>query len=526
MRDKNMKTGLKLRDSRSFSKLVMALALLGVLTCFLHFAFAAGGKKVAVLELVNKAGVTDDEAYFLTDKVRRTASQMLPISDFTIMTSENIEELLPPDMDLKKCTDAKCEVEMGRMIGAEYLITGEILRYAGKLRVQVKVHHVPSGHFIGSEDTKAGKLEKQESMLSAVSTVLMNKVLVHSGVAAPAPTPVYKPTPAPYVPSAGADPAFEELVKKEQARIEAEGRLAADNKAQLDADYGALKSLHDSAYSKEAKKAGYQKFIEKWPDDKTYMPGVKRWLAMGDVPEEFVLVKAGRFQMGSPKNEKGRSKDETQHSVTISKAFLLGTTEVTQGQWKAVMGSNPSKFSSGGDNCPVEQVSWNEAVDFCNRLSDKESLSRCYSGGGDNISWDRSCTGYRLPSEAEWEYAARAGTTTRFACGDSDSCLDSMGWYLENSGNSTRSVATKRANSWGLYDMHGNIWEWTWDWYNKKYPSASVTDPVGPSSGSGRVIRGGGSYDLAGACRSAIRGSIDPGDRYLFLGFRLARSLP
>jgi PEGA domain len=144
-------------------------------------AFAADSKKVAVLELVNKAGITDDEAYFLTDKVRRMASGTLPAAHFTIMTSENIQELLPPGKDLAKCTDAQCEVEIGRNIGAEYIITGEIIRYAGDLRVQVKVHHVPSGHFIGSMDTEPGGLREQESMLSAISATMMNKVLSHSG---------------------------------------------------------------------------------------------------------------------------------------------------------------------------------------------------------------------------------------------------------------------------------------------------------------------------------------------------------
>jgi formylglycine-generating enzyme required for sulfatase activity len=159
--------------------------IVAAITCLWAVAFAAGDKKVAVLELVNKAGITDDEAYFLTDKVRRTASGTLPVGQFTIMTSENIQELLPPGKDLAKCTDAQCEVEIGRNIGAEYIVTGEIIRYAGKLRVQVKVHHVPTGHFLGSADTQAGDLEQQESMLSSISATMMNKVLSHAGVTAP-----------------------------------------------------------------------------------------------------------------------------------------------------------------------------------------------------------------------------------------------------------------------------------------------------------------------------------------------------
>ena len=237
---------------------------------------------------------------------------------------------------------------------------------------------------------------------------------------------------------------------------------------------------------------------------------------------EFVEIPSGRFRMGSPSSEPGRFDDEgPQHTVTISRSFLLGTTEVTQGQWKAVMGSNPSSFSSCGDDCPVEKVSWNDVIDFCNRLSDREGLSRCCSGS----TWNQSCTGYRLPTEAEWEYAARAGTTTRFACGDSDSCLGGMGWYDGNSGSKTHPVAQKQGNSWGLYDMHGNVWEWVWDW-KADYSPGSVTDPTGPSGGSYRVNRGGGWYGSAGDCRSAIRGRNDPGLRYRGLGFRVARSLP
>jgi len=228
---------------------------------------------------------------------------------------------------------------------------------------------------------------------------------------------------------------------------------------------------------------------------------------------EFVSIKPGSFMMGSPSSEPGRRKDERQHKVTLTKGFYMQTTEVTQGQWEAVMGNNPSKFKNCGDDCPVEKVSWNDAQGFIRRLNHKEGSDK-----------------YRLPTEAEWEYAARAGSRTAFAnggiselkCGY-DANLDAMGWYCGNSGKRTHRVAGKKPNRWGLYDMHGNLWEWCQDRYEKNYPSGSVVDPTGPSSGS-RVYRGGSWSHGARLIRSADRGGSRPDNRNNYLGFRLVLS--
>jgi len=228
----------------------------------------------------------------------------------------------------------------------------------------------------------------------------------------------------------------------------------------------------------------------------------------------FVKIPSGSFRMGSPSGETGRYGNEKEHKVTINNSFYMQTTEVTQGQWRAIMGSNPSKFGDCGDNCPVEMVSWDDTQAFIRKLNEKEGTSR-----------------YRLPTEAEWEYAARAGTTTPFAFG---SCLSSSqanyngnnplegcskGTYREK----TVSVGSFSPNAWGLYDMHGNVYEWCQDWYDEDYPSGAVTDPSGPGSGSSRVIRGGGWYSLAQDCRSAHR-SVLAGLRLFNIGFRLVRS--
>jgi formylglycine-generating enzyme required for sulfatase activity len=195
------------------------------------------------------------------------------------------------------------------------------------------------------------------------------------------------------------------------------------------------------------------------------------------------------------------------HQVTLTQPFELGVYEVTQEQYEKVMGTNPSKFKAPQN--PVEQVDWDDAVEFCRKLS--ALLAEKKAGYV-----------YRLPTEAEWEYACRAGTTTTYSFGDSDSELGDYAWYAKNSGQTTHPVGGKKPNAWGLYDMHGNVYEWCQDWYST-YPSGSVTDPTGSSSGSNRVFRGG-SWFVSDFCRSAFRSGDAPDYRDDSLGFRVLRS--
>ena len=229
-------------------------------------------------------------------------------------------------------------------------------------------------------------------------------------------------------------------------------------------------------------------------------------------------IPAGTFQMGAPDSDSESDSDERPvHSVTITRSFLLARTEVTQAQYTAVTGlSNPASFPSVA-NSPVEQVSWNDAVTFCNALSDAAGLRRPYDGSS-NI--DLSAPGFRLPTEAEWEYAARAGTN-----GSRYGNLDAIAWHGGNSGSTTHAVGGKLPNAWGLYDMLGNVWEWTHDWYFG-YGSGPVTDPAGPSVGSNRVVRGGSWLNDARRVRAPYRISFDPGFRGSYLGFRPVRSAP
>jgi len=224
------------------------------------------------------------------------------------------------------------------------------------------------------------------------------------------------------------------------------------------------------------------------------------------IGQKFVLIPSGTFMMGGSSSQSGQNGDAPQHRVTMTKAFYMQNTEATQGQWRAIMGKNPSDFSSCGDDCPVENVSWPDAQEFIRRLNTKEGENK-----------------YRLPTEAEWEYACKAGTTTAFYFGDDGRLLGQYAWYNGNSAKGTQAVGRKKPNQWGLYDMHGNVWEWCEDWFGP-YPAGSVTDPTGPSSGSYRVFRGGGWHFDAKFCRSEVRGRRSPGYRAGGLGFRLART--
>jgi formylglycine-generating enzyme required for sulfatase activity len=219
-------------------------------------------------------------------------------------------------------------------------------------------------------------------------------------------------------------------------------------------------------------------------------------------PGTFVLINPGSFQMGSAT---GSSAERPVRTVTLTRAFWLQTTEVTQGQWQAVMGSNPSRFSGCGLTCPVENVHWDDVQQFLARLNAQDPGK-----------------GYRLPTEAEWEYAARAGTTGDYG---GNGVLNDMGWYVDNSGARTHPVGEKRPNAWGLYDLHGNVWEWVEDWYDADYYGRGVdTAPPGPSEGTRRVLRGGTWDSTPLNARSATRDHNTPVARRDNFGFRLART--
>ncbi|MCL2442024.1 MAG: formylglycine-generating enzyme family protein [Treponema sp.] len=249
------------------------------------------------------------------------------------------------------------------------------------------------------------------------------------------------------------------------------------------------------------------------------------------VRNEMIMIQGGTFTMGSPEGEPGKHMDHEgpQHQVTLS-SFYIAKFPVTQAEYLEIMGVNPSYYS--GPDFPVEQVTWNNAVDYCNRRSIAEGLTPVYTIDGNNVTWNRNANGYRLPTESEWEYACRAGTQTPFNIGNS---MDDAGWHRDNAlhpvtRRSTFPVGQKRPNAWGLYDMHGNVLEWCWDWFAPYTPEPKV-NPTGPATSyrtapyTNRRVYRGGCWDFPSTqCRSAYRFGQHQNFRFFYNGFRVARN--
>ena len=310
-------------------------------------------------------------------------------------------------------------------------------------------------------------------------------------------------------------------LKRKEAELAEARRLQDEARRQrFEADYAKYQEVAANKYlNAELKARAWQALLKNWGlpastpakkglfyadgkvqiGDGISVAAAGKEMVIPDLGLALVPIKAGSFMMG----------DAPGHKVTLTKAYWLGKYEVTQGEYEKLMGKNPSKFK--GVKLPVDTVSWTDALAFCAKLTDRERKAGRLPAGYE----------YRLPTEAEWEYACRAGAGTAYSFGDAADKLGDYAWYGENSGRTTHDVGGKKANAWGLYDMHGNVWEWCLDWYGA-YTAGPATDPVGPRTGSGRVDRGGGWFIIASFCRAASRFRFAPALAFNGLGFRVA----
>jgi len=503
--------------------LLLSVACVGLLT-----TPAAAAELLAVLEL--SGALPADQRRALTDAVREEATKSVKSSGIKVMTQENMETLLTDmGLDASCISEGACEVDTLRNLQANYGVTGKVTDFGGTFLVTLQLYEMRGGTMMTAEKVKGSDalILVTESVPAATRTLMASL----PGVSAP---PVAVVTP----PVAVVKPPV--AVVKPPAAVPIGPPVAEVPPAAADAEDAALASRIEAAWAEGAEMAHATSGppAAEVPPAATEAGAARMMAALPAPPADWqppamARVPAGTYEVGCTKGQSDCNPDEKpKRQVTLRRAYEVMVHEVTQGEYAGVMGSNPSKFSSCGDSCPVERVSWVDAVTYANAVSREAGLEECYTIPteqelllGDTVSWPKGlpCTGYRLPTEMEWEVAARGGADTLYSGGNS---LDSVGWTSSNSGSRTQAVMQKSPNAYGLYDMTGNVWEWTWDWYGAEtYKERRVTDPLGPASGSNRVYRGGGWENSPSSARVASRFKNPLNFRTnVDLGFRLART--
>ncbi len=490
-------------NKKGFSILTFSLSLIiGVFMCPLQAADDQKGvekPKIGIMKFEVGEDVKPSRGQILYDYLMQ---QVVMSKQFTVVDWEEIDRVLKYISESQpNISQEEARKQAINQIGLEKMYLGYISSIDEEFNVRVKVLNLD----LSVETVEMASAKSAKELKGAIDSIMEPLILAGLSVKAreehawqqakEEDTPeAYADFLGKYPKSSHTTEAREALKRAEQARDTAAWRVAKSQNTERTYE-NFLREYPQSRYANQATEAL-----------KRLLAAKHRTLDLGKgVTMKLVRIPAGEFMMGSPASEQGRDNDEAQHKVKLTKVFYMGITEVTQQQYEAVMGTNPSKFK--GASNPVEQVSWDDAQVFCEKLT--------------------SLAGYtvRLPTEAEWEYACRAGSTIRFSFGDSYSLLGGYAWYSSNSGERSHAVATRKVNVWGLHDMHGNVWEWCSDWYAESYAFTDNVNPQGPDSGSSRVLRGGSWFNSAQNCRCANRLRITPDYRNNGNGFRVVLHL-
>lgn len=428
------------------------------------------GKQLSILDLKAQPGVRTSLSELLTGKLRGEIRRF--------GNSKEMQDLKqPPGCDVPECL-----VDFGRSIGMKQIITGSISKSGYTYFIDLKLINVQGSNAgvkkIFSKKCGTGMDELSDTIKALAALIMGRKVEI----------------PAQEKP---------ELVKVDKLDVIVRPKGSAN----------IITSAEETSQPEKYREPKVTKVLTEISQQEKAVKtetSADSNMFIGPNNMKFVYISPGTFLMGSLEDEPGKYDNETQHRVTLTKGFYMQTTEVTQVQWMTVMGKNPSYFQYCGDKCPVEQVSWNDVQQFIWRLNQLEGAEK-----------------YRLPTEAEWEYACRAGSTASSYAGKItklegiDTNLAAVAWFSGNSGKKVHPVARKKPNGWGLYDMHGNVSELCNDWYGE-YAFDQIS-PSGPGSGIDRIVRGGGWNVSARHCRSACRGAVSPSDSGYGIGFRLVR---
>lgn len=480
--------------------------------CPLSVAQSDKPYSIAIMKLKGM-GISEIEAETLTETLYDGISEILQSQSTNLKEKYSLLERSQMDKILDQfklqnalCSDDSCAVAFGRLLSVQRIIIGSVGLVGKTYIISCRIVDVESSKVIRSASRKyQGKIDGVLDILPLVGNELLTGVRLPSPIQPSTSQPVQRPV---VKPPAGSTFSVDDLQKKAD-QTEQDKTMWAFKLEEMKTSFNKDKEYEEREVSPEDKGFLWHLFITAYGEDNPYSDDDNTMLAEANARRDswwkktkpapggddvfgirMVRIPAGSFSMGV---DLGNDIIWTKpvHTVTLSN-FEMSVYEVTQGQYKTLMGKNPSYFKYG-DNYPIEEISWWDAIIFCNTLSRKRGLGECYNES--TGACDFSKNGFRLPTSAEWEYACRAGTISNYSSGYNDSDLDRAGWYNDNSGKTTHQVGLKMANAWGLYDMHGNVWEWCNDRL-RAYGVESVTNPTGPSSDSHSVVRGG-SYDAA-----------------------------